>query len=61
LKAKYGTWKNRGSLVGGLPSEILAKIFEVGRDLNTAGGEQFEVLVSQVASVWREVAIVMLS
>lgn len=56
LKARYGTVKNRTALIATLPSEILAKIFELGRDLNTPGGEYFEVVVSQVTSVWREVA-----
>ncbi|KAJ7771489.1 hypothetical protein B0H16DRAFT_1881118 [Mycena metata] len=56
LKARYGAVKNRTALVGGLPNEILAKIFEFGRDLNMPGAEYFEVLASHVASVWREVA-----
>ncbi|KAJ7684469.1 hypothetical protein DFH06DRAFT_968962 [Mycena polygramma] len=40
-----------------LPAEILAKIFEQGRDLNTLGSQHFEVLASHVTSFWREVAI----
>ncbi|KAF7353764.1 F-box domain-containing protein [Mycena venus] len=56
LKARYGTAKNRIAPVGSLPNEILAKIFESGRDLNIPGGKRFEVLVSHVTTVWREVA-----
>ncbi|KAJ7118887.1 hypothetical protein C8R44DRAFT_185538 [Mycena epipterygia] len=57
LKARYGTVKNRTALIATLPSEIFAKIFELGRDLNTPAGEYFEIVVSQVTSEWREVAI----
>ncbi|KAJ7491134.1 hypothetical protein FB451DRAFT_632478 [Mycena latifolia] len=57
LRTKYGTLKNRTALIGILPNEILAKIFELGRESNTPGGQHFEVLVSHVTSVWRTVAI----
>ncbi|KAJ7671010.1 hypothetical protein B0H17DRAFT_1085525 [Mycena rosella] len=58
LRAKYGTIKNRTALIGILPNEILAKIFELGRESNTPTGRQhFEVLVSHVITAWREVAI----
>ncbi|KAJ7042092.1 hypothetical protein C8F04DRAFT_1078271 [Mycena alexandri] len=57
LKARYGTVKNRTALVGGLPNEILAKVFEAGRDLDVPGAQHFEVLASHVVSMWREIAI----
>ncbi|KAJ7348965.1 hypothetical protein DFH08DRAFT_935975 [Mycena albidolilacea] len=57
LKAKYATAKNRMAHIGSLPNEILARIFESGRDLNIPGGETFEVLASHITTVWREVAI----
>lgn len=57
LRAKYGTVKNRTALIGILPNEILARIFEVGRDLNIPGGDHFELVVSHVSHFWREVAI----
>ncbi|KAF8191545.1 hypothetical protein K438DRAFT_2018292 [Mycena galopus ATCC 62051] len=56
-KAKYGTAKNRIARIGTLPNEILAKIFESGRDSNIPGGERFEILASHITTVWREVAI----
>lgn len=56
LKAKHGTIKNRTVLIGILPNEILAKIFELGRDLNAPGGDHFEIVVSHVSHLWREVA-----
>ncbi|KAJ7184468.1 hypothetical protein C8R46DRAFT_1064144 [Mycena filopes] len=57
LKADYATVKNRTALIAAVPNEVLAKIFEFGRDLNTPGGQHFEVIVSHVVSVWREAAI----
>ncbi|KAJ7460846.1 hypothetical protein B0H11DRAFT_153969 [Mycena galericulata] len=57
LRAKYGIIKNRTALIGILPNEILAKIFELGRDLNRPGGDHFEIVVSHVSHLWRQVAI----
>ncbi|KAJ6500682.1 hypothetical protein C8R45DRAFT_1210414 [Mycena sanguinolenta] len=57
LQAKYATEKNRIAPIGSIPNELLAKIFRSGRDSNIPGGERFEILVSHITTVWREVAI----
>jgi hypothetical protein len=57
LKAKYATAKNRMAHIGSLPNEILARIFESGRDLNIPGGETFEIPASHITTVWREVIL----